>query len=211
MLFIPKKELAGCLVAGELGQFLHEELEISKDRMRFFCDSEVCLFQLTRNPSYLQPFTANRVEKIQAWGFSFQYVNTCHNPADICSRGCDTLQLNSEFWQHGPKRLSLPEKEWQTPKVDFSKIDRMEGMRKKHIFTFQTSIPLATPMQHPVNKPRMVGNSRLWPTTAELLQIGKKVEFLSPILFRLQDVDKKNCLDFLCFKEMARPFTLYEI
>ena len=174
MLTIPKKELAGCLVAAELGQFLHEELEISKDRMRFFCDSEVCLFQLTKNPSYLQPFTANRVEKIQAWGFSFQYVNTCDNPADICSRGCDALHLNSEFWQHGPKWLSLPEEEWPTPKVDFTKIDRMEGMRKKHIFTFQTSISLTTPMQHPVNKPRTVGNSRLWPTTAELLQIGKK-------------------------------------
>ena len=165
MLTIPKKELAGCLVAAELGQFLYEELEISKDRMRFFCDLEVCLFQLTKNPSYLQPFTANRVEKIQAWGFSFQYVNTCDNPADICSRGCDALQLNSEFWQHGPKWLSLPEKEWPTPKVDFSKIDRMEGMRKKHIFTFQTSISLTTPLQHPVNKPRTVGNSRLWPRT----------------------------------------------
>ena len=94
---IPKKELAGCLVAAELEQFLHEELQISKDRMGFFCDSEVCLFQLTKNPSYLQPFTTNRVEKIQAWGFSFQYVNTCDNPADICSRGCDALTLNSEF------------------------------------------------------------------------------------------------------------------
>ena len=31
MLTIPKKELAGCLVAVEVGQFLHEELEISKD------------------------------------------------------------------------------------------------------------------------------------------------------------------------------------
>ena len=66
MLTIPKKELAGCLVAAELGQFLHEELGVSKDRMRFFCDSEICLFQLTKNPSYLQPFIANRVEKIQA-------------------------------------------------------------------------------------------------------------------------------------------------
>ena len=71
MLTIPKRSFAGCLVAAELGQFLHEELHIEKARMRFFCDSEVCLFQLTKNPSYLQPFTANRVEKIQAWGFSF--------------------------------------------------------------------------------------------------------------------------------------------
>ena len=49
----------------------------------------------------------------------------------------------------------------------------MEGMRKKHIFTFQISASLTTPLQHPVNKQRTVGNSRLWPMTAELLQIGK--------------------------------------
>ena len=83
------------------------------------------------------------------------------------------ITLNSEFWQHGPKWLSLPEKEWPTPKVDFSKIDRMEGMRKKHIFTFSTLASLTTPLQHPVNKECTVGNSRHWPTTAELLQIGK--------------------------------------
>ena len=177
MLTIPKKELAGCLVTAELGQFLHEELKISKDRMCFFSDSEVCLFQLTKNPSFLTPFAANRVEKIQAWGFSFQYVNTCDNPADICSRGCDKLTLNSDFWQHGPKWLSLPENEWPTPKVDFSKIDKMEGMKKKHIFTFHTLASLTTPLQHPVNKQSTVGNSRIWPTTAELLQIEKQIAF----------------------------------
>ena len=134
---------------------------------------EVCLFQLTKNPSFLAPFAANRVAKIQAWGFSFQYVKTCDNPADICLRGCDALTLNSDFWQHGPKWLSLPENEWPTPKVDFSKIDRMEGMKKKHTFTFHTLASITTPLQHPVNKPRTIGNSRIWPMTAELLQIGK--------------------------------------
>ena len=173
MLTIPKKELAGCLVAAELGQFLHEELEILKDRMRFFCDSEVCLFQLTKNPSFLTPSAANRVEKIQAWGFPFQYGNTCDNPADICSLGCDALTLNSDFWQHGPKWLSLPAHERPTRKVDFSKSDKMEGMKKKHIFTFHTLASLTTHLQHPVNKSCTVGNSRLWLRTAELFQIGK--------------------------------------
>ena len=49
----------------------------------------------------------------------------------------------------------------------------MEGMKKKHIFTFSTLTSLTTPLQHPVNKECTVGNSRRWPTTAELLQIGK--------------------------------------
>ena len=154
-----KRSKKGCLVAAKLGQFLHEELKISKDQMRFFCYSEV--FQLTKNPSFFTPFAASRVEKIQACGFSFQYVNTCDNPADICLRGCDVLTLNSEFWQHGPKWLSLPENEWLVLKVDFSKIDKAEGMKKKHIFTFHTLASLTTPLQHPVNKPRTVGNSKI--------------------------------------------------
>ena len=49
----------------------------------------------------------------------------------------------------------------------------MEGMKKKHIFTFSTLTSFTTPLQHPVNKECPVGNSRHWPTTAELLQIGK--------------------------------------
>ena len=103
MLTIPKRELPRCLVAAELGQFLHEELHIEKNCMWFFSDSEVCLFQLTKNLSFLTPLTANRVENIQSLGFTFQYVNAGNNPADICSRGCDVLPLNSDFWQHGPK------------------------------------------------------------------------------------------------------------
>ena len=38
MLTIPKKELAACVVAAELAQFLHEELGIEKERFHLFSD-----------------------------------------------------------------------------------------------------------------------------------------------------------------------------
>ena len=84
MLTISKKELAACLTAAELGQFLHEELKVDKSRFRLFSDSNICLFQLTKPLNVLTPFVANRVEKIRNWGFTFEYVNTKENPGDIC-------------------------------------------------------------------------------------------------------------------------------
>ena len=122
------------------------------------------------------------------------------------------FNLNSEFWQHGPKWLSLPETEWPTPRVDFSKIDRMEGMKKKHIFTFSTLASLTTPVQHPVNKECTVGNSRRWPTIAELLQIGKndRISF-AKYYSEYRMLIKRTTWVYLRFKEMAQSDKRYEI
>ena len=177
LLTIPKKELAACLTAAELGQFLHEELKIEKSRFRFFSDSNICLFQLTKPLNVLTPFVANRVEKIRNWGFSFEYVNTKENPGDICSRGSDLLDLNSSKWRNGPSWLSKPQEEWPQPQYDFSQIDKSEGFKKQHIFSFQTdviqNVSLTTPRFHLVNKARKVGNEEVWPTLDELLGIGQ--------------------------------------
>ena len=102
LLTIPKKELAACLTAAELGQFLHEELKIDKTRFHFFSDSNICLFQLTKPLNVLTPFVANRVEKIRNWGFSFEYVNTKENPGDICSRGSNLLDFKLNQMEKWP-------------------------------------------------------------------------------------------------------------
>ena len=109
LLTIPKKELAACLTAAELGQFLHKKLKIDKSRFRSFSDSNICLFQLTKPLNVLTPFVANRVEKIRNWGFTFKYVNTKENPGDICSRGSDLLDLNATKWRNGPSWLRKPQ------------------------------------------------------------------------------------------------------
>ena len=171
MLTIPKKELAACVVAAELAQFLHEELGLAKERFHLFSDSMVCLFQLTKPLNVLTPFVSNRVEKIRNGGFTFQYVNTKENPADICSRGCELLSLNQELWRSGPTWLTMPVENWPKGEVDFSKIDKTEGFRKTHIFSFIST--LTTPLSHPVNKPKKIGEKKVWPTIKELLGIGK--------------------------------------
>ena len=164
MLNIPKKELAACLAAAELGQFLHEELKIDKS---CFCNSlatqiYVC-FNLTKPLNVLTPFVANRVEKIRNWGFTFKYVNTKENPGDICSRGSDLLDLNYTQIE-GMDLLGYvnPRKNGHSLFMIFHKSIKSEGFKKQQIFSFHSEITtehvsLTTPRFHPVNKARKVG------------------------------------------------------
>ena len=173
LLTVPKKELAACLAAAELRQFLNEELKFDKSRFRLFSDSSICLFQLTKPLNVLTPFVANRVEKIHNWGFKFEYVNTKDNPGDICSRGSDLLDLNSPKWRNGPSWLAKAQEDWPKPLQDFSQTDKSEGFKKQHIFSFFINVSLTTPRIHPVNKARKIGKEEVWPTINELLGIGQ--------------------------------------
>ena len=175
LLTLPQKELQAALVAAEIGVFLQEELKIASENMIFFSDSEITLWWLTKPPDVLTPFVANRVSKIQGWKFKFQYVSTKENPADICSRACDVSTLKGPFWQKGPKWLRTSQDKWPKQKIDFSKVDRSEGMKKRHLFTYNIVVdehPLTTPISHPVNKPKKIGEKLIWPTLDELLKPG---------------------------------------
>ena len=199
MLSIPQKEMAACLVGAELGQTIHEELNFPKDRMRFFSDSEICLFQLTKPPQVLAPFPANRVEKIQRWGFRFQYVNTKENPADISSRSANLLDLKQPLWQRGPAWLQLPESQWPAPKVDFSIIDKTEGMRKKHIFTYALSVH--TPLVHPSKHHKSSTGEKVTRPLSALLRLGddRKIPF-EQYYSLYQEMLRKTAAIFACFR-----------
>ena len=175
LLTLPQKELQAALVAAEIGLFLKEELKVPTENMIFFSDSEITLWWLTKPPDVLTPFVANRVSKIQGWNFKFQYVNTKENPADICSRSCDVSVLKGAFWQKGPTWLKLPINQWPKQKIDFSKIDRSDGMKKRHLFTYSNvveTVSLTSPILHPVNNPKKIGEKEIWPTIEELLKPG---------------------------------------
>ena len=201
-LTIPKKELAACLATAELGQFLHEELKIKKSCFRFFSDSNICLFQLT-------PFV--QVEKIRNWGFKFEYVNTKENPGDICSRGSDLLDLNLSKWRNGPSWLSKPQEGWPQPLYDFSQIDKSEGFKKQHIFSFHTNVTnvlsLTTPRLHPVNKARKIGQKEVWPTIQELLGIGQteRLPFQEYYSSYSQIIKRTSCI-FFAFRKWKNIF-----
>ncbi|XP_072389476.1 uncharacterized protein [Diabrotica undecimpunctata] len=83
-------------------------------------DSQVALSWIHTDPSKLQVFVANRVAKIQALSnmFTWNYVNSSSNPADIASRGIMPEKLISNtLWWNGPTFLQLPQSEW--PNVGF--------------------------------------------------------------------------------------------
>ena len=73
--------------------------------------------------------------------------------------------------------MRKPQEDWPEPLHDFSQIDKSEGFKKQHIFSFKTdvtlNVSLTTPRFHPVNKARKVGNEEVWPTLNELLGIGQ--------------------------------------
>ena len=141
---VPKLELKACLLVAEIAQQLLSDLDIRPDQLHCYSDNEVSLWWLTKNPSLLIPFVANRVEKIQKWGHKFSYVNTAENPADIASRGACVATLATDLWLHGPPFLSKPRKLWPKQKIDWHSRDfteaATEGIKKSQIFSYQTAV-----------------------------------------------------------------------
>lgn len=94
------------------------------------------LYWLQKRPSVLIPSCANRVERIQGFGFPFYHVTTDENPADICSRSCKVKELKSDKWNKGPTWLKNPMSSWPKQKMDWSRIDKNEGAKKQHVNAF---------------------------------------------------------------------------
>ena len=137
---VPKLELKACLLAAEIAQQLILDINISKEQIYCYSDNEAALWWLTKEPRVLIPFVANRVEKIRNWGHQFTYIKTDENPADIASRGSDVDGLQCDLWMHGPWFLKEPRCKWPTPKIDWTKVDKSAGVKKAHVFTYQTSV-----------------------------------------------------------------------
>ena len=172
-LTVPKIELMGALLASEVAEYLVKELGIAKNKVECYSDNMTCLYWLTQNPQDKEPFVGNRVQKIQTFGFQFQYVSTAANPADIASRPNSPEILQTPLYLHGDPQLLLPRHMWKTPVVDFSKIDKNEGVKKNLIFTFATAvnparrkIPLIKKLdnrpavQRPVKETPMIWNEK---------------------------------------------------
>ena len=179
-LTLPQLELSACFIAAELGQFLKQELQLETKQFRFFTDSMICLYWLVKDVNILSPFVANRVDKIQKYGFTFAHVRTNDNPADLTSRSCNVEVLTGAFWQHGPKWLCEPIDHWPKQKIDFSQVDKKEGLKKKHVLSFNITCELTTPSLHIPNVPRKVKGKKekIPPTLEEMLFSGTDKRFL---------------------------------
>ena len=83
----PCLELVAALLCAKIAEMLREELDFPKNWIFCYSDSETTGW-LTKKPNSLLTFVANRVQKIQEFGYVFQYVSMQINPADLASHGC---------------------------------------------------------------------------------------------------------------------------
>lgn len=110
---IPKLELMAVLIGVRCLEFVRKEINLPVDDIIVFTDSQ-CVLQWIQSNKQLPVFVSNRVREInEHTGFSFRYVNTKDNTADIASRGCNVKRLNeTENWWHGPQWLLLSQDKW---------------------------------------------------------------------------------------------------
>lgn len=74
-------------------------------RIYGWSDAKVALAWIRASPEKWKQFVRNRVATIQESipPSNWNYVSTADNPADIISRGCDSVTLKkSSFWLNGP-------------------------------------------------------------------------------------------------------------
>ncbi|CAG9132562.1 unnamed protein product [Plutella xylostella] len=112
---IPRLELCGALLATRLAKKVLDSLRLNIDKCIFWCDSTIVLGWLKTNTSNLKPFVLNRVSEIQEDTsiYTWRYIPTNLNPADIGSRGLNGAQLrDSSLWWSGPSFLKQSEDTW---------------------------------------------------------------------------------------------------
>ena len=112
---IPRLELCGALIVARLLNHMSDVLNIPKDNIYAWTDSQTVLGWLRGDPRCFKVFVGNRVSEIleltppKAW----RHIVSQHNPADCASRGLYPSQLVDHIqWWQGPDWLRLPEPEW---------------------------------------------------------------------------------------------------
>ncbi|XP_052743215.1 uncharacterized protein LOC128199140 [Bicyclus anynana] len=107
---VPRLELNAALLLSKLMAKTYDSLKLKvkiKD-VYLFSDSKIVLAWIDTELMQLQAYIANRVSVIrQATGaWSWLYVNTKENPADLISRGLKPGELNRcQLWWNGPQFL----------------------------------------------------------------------------------------------------------
>ena len=116
---IPRLELLGCLVAVRLYRYIIRAMpHVTFSKAMFWCDSQIAIHWIRKNPTSLKIFTANRVKEIRETvdPGQFHHLPGELNPsADVISRGCTAKQLaENKQWWNGPEILTWREERWLT-------------------------------------------------------------------------------------------------
>lgn len=112
---IPRLELCAALLAANLCQSVTESLRLKPTKITHWCDSNVVLCWINKDPSKLKTFVANRISEILDLtnAKDWRHVPTDVNPADLISRGVNAHHLrDSSMWWLGPSFLFEDESKW---------------------------------------------------------------------------------------------------
>ncbi|XP_045446386.1 uncharacterized protein LOC123654528 [Melitaea cinxia] len=105
---IPRLELCGAVLLAKLMIEVAEVMNIERNQLHAFTDSEVVLAWLNNHPSRWKTFVANRVSEILQIldTHHWSHVTTKKNPVDCASRGISPAELSEmAIWFEGPEFL----------------------------------------------------------------------------------------------------------
>ncbi len=114
-LTIPRAELVAAHLLARLMLRVSELLQIPLPHLFAWSDSEIVLHWLTKTPTSLDRFIANRISAIQSKlpASHWRHVGSKDNPADLASRGMLAKDLvDCELWWKGPSWLTGPPDQW---------------------------------------------------------------------------------------------------
>lgn len=105
---IPKLELCAALLLSRLVLKVIPSLKVPIRRIVLYSDSQIVLSWMKKSPGQLQIFVRNRIVEINQTtaDFTWEYVRSEDNPADIVSRGLFPLALSgNQLWWKGCRDL----------------------------------------------------------------------------------------------------------
>lgn len=106
---MPRLELNSALLLTNLASTVYALIKNKITNVFLYSDSTITLAWLKTETIKLNPYVANRVEKINSLNSNFEwlYIYTKENSADILFRGIAPEDIsNSKLWFHGPNALS---------------------------------------------------------------------------------------------------------
>lgn len=114
---IPRLELCAAVLAVELAELIHSELDLKLDNTLFYTDSKVVLGYIYNETRRFYVYVNNRVQRIRrsTQPNQWNYIRTDLNPADQATRAVPASHLSGSVWLTGPKFLSSPEQKPEAP------------------------------------------------------------------------------------------------
>jgi len=138
---IPRLELCASVLAVQLYETIHTELEMRIDSVKFFTDSKVVLGYIHNQSRRFHVYVGNRVDRIRLSSKQNQwnYVPTHANPADNGTRVQTADSMTSSMWINGPPSPST------TPKTEeeFALVDpEADGEIRQEVVNMKTEVQM---------------------------------------------------------------------